>query len=156
MYNPCPIHIINVLHMISHWNCSYYNKTWLYTCNEHATKLETRTLCWQEQSICLLNLTHYYLSKHQQEASLGKILGIMAWWHHQMETLSALLTLCMGNSPVLVNSPHKGQWCWALMFSLICASINDWVNNCQAGDLRRHCGHYDVNIMVVHHNLTTV
>ena len=28
-----------------------------------------------------------------------------------------------------VNSPHKGQWRGALMFYLICAPINDWVNN---------------------------
>ena len=28
-----------------------------------------------------------------------------------------------------VNSPHKGQWRGDLMFSLICAWINDWVNN---------------------------
>ena len=33
------------------------------------------------------------------------------------------------------------------MFSLICAWINDWVNNREAGDLRRHCDHYDVNVM---------
>ena len=33
-----------------------------------------------------------------------------------------------------VNSPHKGQWCRALMFSLICAWINGWVNNREAGD----------------------
>ena len=25
--------------------------------------------------------------------------------------------------------------------------INDWVNKRHAGDLRRHCGHYDVNVM---------
>ena len=37
-----------------------------------------------------------------------------------------------------VNSPHKGQWRGALMFSLICARIKDWVNNREAGDLRRH------------------
>ena len=49
--------------------------------------------------------------------------------------------------PVPVNSPHKGQWRGALMFSLICAWINDWVNNCEAVDLRRHRGHYDVNVM---------
>ena len=36
-----------------------------------------------------------------------------------------------------VNSPHKGQWRGALMFSLICAWITDWVNNREAGDLRR-------------------
>ena len=37
-----------------------------------------------------------------------------------------------------VNSPHKGQWRGALMFSLIWARINGWVNNGEAGDLRRH------------------
>ena len=70
-----------------------------------------------------------------------------SWWRHQMETFSALLALCAGNSSVPVNSPHKGQWRGALMFCLICAWINDWVNNREAGDLRRHRGHYDVNVM---------
>ena len=45
-----------------------------------------------------------------------------------------------------VNSPHKGQWRGALMFSLICAWMNGWVNNRKAGDLRRHCAHYDVTV----------
>ena len=69
------------------------------------------------------------------------------WWRHKMEPFSALQALCAGNSPVPVNSPHKGQWRGALMFSLICAWINDWVNNREAGDLRRHSGHYVVNVM---------
>ena len=47
-----------------------------------------------------------------------------------------------------VNSPHKGQWHGALMFSLICARINAWVNNREAGDLRRHHAHYDVIVMI--------
>ena len=46
-----------------------------------------------------------------------------------------------------VNYPHKGQWRGALMFSLISAWINDWVNNRAAGDLRRYRGHYDVIVM---------
>ena len=45
-----------------------------------------------------------------------------------------------------VNSPHKGQWRWALMFSLISVWINDWVNNREAGDLRRHLDHYDISV----------
>ena len=45
-----------------------------------------------------------------------------------------------------VNSPHKGQWRGALMFSLICTWINGWVNNGEAGDLRRHQAHYDVTV----------
>ena len=43
-----------------------------------------------------------------------------------------------------VNSPHKGQCCGALMFSLICTWINRWVNNREAGDLRCHHAHHDV------------
>ena len=61
-----------------------------------------------------------------------------AWWRHQMKTFSALLALCAG-SPV--NSPHKGQWRGALMFSLICAWINNWLNNRKAG------AHSDVIVM---------
>ena len=78
----------------------------------------------------------------------GNELIIFTWWRHQMETFSALLALCAGNSPVPVNSPHKGQWRGALMFTLICARINNWVNNREAGDLRRHRGHYDFNVMI--------
>ena len=47
-----------------------------------------------------------------------------------------------------VNSPHKGQWRGALMFSLISAWINGWVNNGEAGDLRHHRAHYDVIVMI--------
>ena len=56
-------------------------------------------------------------------------------------------TLCgkIHRSPV--NSPHKGQWRGALMFSLICAWINGWVNNSEAGDLRCHRAHYDAIVM---------
>ena len=43
-----------------------------------------------------------------------------------------------------VNSPHKGQWRGALMISLICVWINGWVNNREAGDLRRYRVYYDV------------
>ena len=48
-----------------------------------------------------------------------------------------------------VNSPHKGQWRGALMFSLICVWINGWVNSREAGDLRRYRAHYDVTVMCV-------
>ena len=78
----------------------------------------------------------------------------ITWWRHQMEAFSALLAFCAGNSPVPVNSPHKGQWRGALMFSLIWTSTNGWVNNREAGDLRRHRAHYDVIVMraTVHKN----
>ena len=46
-----------------------------------------------------------------------------------------------------VTSPHKGQWRGALMFSLICAWTNSWVNNRNAGFFIRHRAHYDVTVM---------
>ena len=46
-----------------------------------------------------------------------------------------------------VNSPHKGQRRGALMFSLICARINGWANNREAGDLRRYRAHYGATVM---------
>ena len=46
-----------------------------------------------------------------------------------------------------VNSPHKGQQRGSLMFYLICAWINGWVNHREAGDFRRHRAHYDVIVM---------
>ena len=46
-----------------------------------------------------------------------------------------------------VNSPRKGQWRGALMFSLICVWIKVEVNNREAGDLRPYRAHYDVTIM---------
>ena len=44
------------------------------------------------------------------------------------------------------NSPNKGQWRGALIFSLICA----WVNSREVGDLRRHCAHYDFTLIHRH------
>ena len=48
-----------------------------------------------------------------------------------------------------VNSPYNGQWHGALVFSLICAWINGWVNTHDAGNLRRHRAHYNVTVMVI-------
>ena len=46
-----------------------------------------------------------------------------------------------------VNSPYKDRWRMALMFSLICAWTNEWVNNRDADDLRYHRAHYDITVM---------
>ena len=69
--------------------------------------------------------------------------GHTSWWHDVIEWkhFPALLAFCVG------NSPNKGKGRGALMFSLICAWINGWVNNREAGDLWRHRVHYDVTVM---------
>ena len=65
-----------------------------------------------------------------------------------METFSALLAICAENSPVPREFPaHKGQLRGAFIFSLICAWINRWLNNPEAGDLRRYCAHCDIIVM---------
>ena len=49
--------------------------------------------------------------------------------------------------PLCEEFPSQRPWRGAVMFSLICAWINGWVNNPEAGDLRCHRGHYDVIVM---------
>ena len=73
---------------------------------------------------------------------------LMPWWRHQMETFSALLAICAGNSPVPGEFPAQRPVTRNLDVSLICVWIKDWVNNREAGDLRRSRAHYDVIVML--------
>ena len=47
-----------------------------------------------------------------------------------------------------VDSPHKGQWHGALIFSLICTWTNGWASNQDASDYKCHRAHYDVAVML--------
>ena len=69
------------------------------------------------------------------------------WWRHQMEPFSLLLAICAGNSPVTNEFSFKRPVTRSFDVSLMCARINGWVNNCEAGDLRRHHIHYVVTVM---------
>ena len=68
-------------------------------------------------------------------------------WLHQMETFPSNWPFVRGIHRSPVNSPHKGHLRGALMFSLICVWINEWVNNLETGDLIRYRAHYDVIVM---------
>ena len=79
---------------------------------------------------------------------------LFSWWRHQMETCSAHWLLCgefTGDCGEFAGHRwfphHTDQWRGALMFSLICAWTNGWVNNQDVGDLGRHRAHYDVTVM---------
>ena len=62
-----------------------------------------------------------------------------------METFSALLALCVGHLWI----PHtKASDAELLLFSLICAWTNDWVNTWDVGDLRHRRAHYDVTVIL--------
>ena len=52
-----------------------------------------------------------------------------------------------GEPLVIGGFPHKGSWHDDLVFSLTWAWINGSANNRDAGDLRRHCVHYDVTTL---------
>ena len=91
------------------------------------------------------SVTHRLLCHHHHHHCCG-----CSWWHHQMETFSALLAVVSGIHRSLVNSPHKGQWRRALMFSLVCVWTNSWANSLDAGDLRCHRAHYHFTVMFCH------
>ena len=65
-----------------------------------------------------------------------------------METFSVLLALCAGNSSVTGEfpSPRPVTRSFDVFFDL--RLIKDWVNNSEAGDLRRHRAHYDITAII--------
>ena len=71
---------------------------------------------------------------------------ISSWWRHQNETFSALLALCVGNSSVS-EFPSQRPARRSFNVFLICACTNGWVNNRDAGDLKRNRAHYGVTVM---------
>ena len=77
-------------------------------------------------------------------AQLKDFYHMMTSWNGKF---TVLLAFVRGIYRSPVNSPYKGQWCGALMCSLIGVWIYGWVNNREAGDLKRYRAHYDVMVM---------
>ena len=115
-----------------------------------------RNLWWQEEL-----LTHTCLILYSELRVLVAALGhlqtqwgdqalvpVISWFHHRKGAVFALPVLCAGNSPIIGEFHSQRPWRGALMFSLICAWINRWANNREAGDLRRHQAHYDVSVII--------
>ena len=81
----------------------------------------------------------------------------LSWWRHQMETFSALLAICTGNSPVPRWIPHtkaSDAELWCFLWSA--SEKNSLVNNREAGDLRRHRTYYDVTVMIATSSLSSL
>ena len=89
----------------------------------------------------------FYQAETSQDYVVRLLINDIPWdvikWKHFLRYWPYV----QGIHQSLVNSPHKGQWRGALMFSLICTWFNSWVNNRQAGDLRCRHAHYDVTVM---------
>ena len=64
-----------------------------------------------------------------------------------METFSALLALCAGNSPVTGEFTSQRQVTQSFKGFFICTWTNGSVYIRDAGDLRRHRAPYDVTVM---------
>ena len=88
---------------------------------------------------CLENWVRVYTSKHRLELPHD---DAIKWKQFQRNWTFARR---IHWSPV--NSPHRGHWRGALIFSMICVWINGWANNREAGDLRRHRDHFDITVM---------
>ena len=99
--------------------------------------------CWEVHTASAAKPTDKSLSKLRNSRTMHHTHDDVIKWKHFPRNWPFVRGI--HRSPV--NSPHKGQWRGALKFSLICAWINDWVNNREAGDLRRHRTHYDVIVM---------
>ena len=110
----------------------YYSGTRLAQNDKHEYTKNIVLEYYSSTDFPVLVLVCWVLAPALHRSAVG---SRISWWRHEIET------------SVPVNSPHKGQWCGALMFSLIYAWINDWVNSREAGDLRCHHGHYDVTVM---------
>ena len=81
--------------------------------------------------------------------NLWKISWFLVNVTRYIETFSALLALCAGNSPVTGEFPSRipVTRSFGIFFDL---RLNKRLSKRGAGDLRRHRAHYDVTVMVFH------
>ena len=89
-------------------------------------------MSWHSFDVPVMLHPHIHILQGCSALVLGKIYehdDIIKWKPYPRHS-----PFVWGNRRSPVNSPHKGQWRGALMFSVIYAWINDWVNNGEAGD----------------------
>ena len=95
-------------------------------------------------STMLSNLCIIVFTNHMMTSSNGNILRATG---HLCGEFTGLRWIPLTKASGTGDSNHKGQWRGALMFSLICAWTNGWVNNRKAGDWRHTRAHYEVIVM---------
>ena len=72
---------------------------------------------------------------------------IGSWWRHQIETFSALLTLCTGNSTVTGEFPSQRPMMWSFNIFFDMCLNKQFNKHWDACDLRRHHAHYVITVM---------
>ena len=96
---------------------------------------------WQLRKDDQSNHRHFLL--HIPRVMQGKAIKhfqAYTWWRHEMETFSASLALCEGNTHITGGFAPQRPGTWSF-FVFFCA------NNRDAGDLSRHRAHYDVTVI---------
>ena len=73
--------------------------------------------------------------------------SLISWWRHQMETFSALLAICAGNSPVPGEFTAQRPVTRSFDVFLDLRLNKRLSKQSGAGDLRRYCAHYYVIVM---------
>ena len=106
--------------------------------------------CYLVQQIPLLLMVWW-------SKKIGHVNSQDTWWRHQMETLSALLAICAGNSPVPGDFPTQRPVTrsFDVFFDL---RLHKRLNKQSPGwwFLRRYPAHYDVTLMIPEYSgLTT-
>ena len=122
-------------------NAAVWKFLQIITYSLHTTMINAFTLCAKHMNL--------YWMPANALSSVETSVACRTWRRHQMETFSVLLALCAGNLPVTGEFPSQrasDAELWCFLWSAPC--INGWVNNREAGDLRRHRGHYDVIAMI--------
>ena len=142
---------MSTLNQVMAWCCQatshYLNQGWLRSMSLSHNELEVK----KSKHIFWIHMYQKKRGRGQQKSDntrweLSQLLShddVIKWKHfpHYWPFVPGI-----HRSPV--NSPHKGQWRRALKFSLICVWINGWVNNGEAGDLRRHRAYCDFIVMI--------
>ena len=64
-------------------------------------------ISWYWRSKMHRRITLFSNMTNRDNCCVGVLLCIIPWWRHQMETFSALLTICAGNSPVPGEFPAQ-------------------------------------------------
>ena len=67
---------------------------------------------------------------------------MMSWNGNILRVTGPLCGEFTGHRWILLTKANDAE-----LWFFICAWINDWVNSREAGHLRRHRAHYDVNVM---------
>ena len=117
-------------------------KRCLFECTKQWLLSKTEWECW----FCAI--FSYWMEYVYKWVRLRWSILKLSWWRHQMETFSALLVICAGNSPVPGEFPTQRPVTrsFHVFFDL---PLNKRLSNYrEAGDLRGYRAHYDVTVMM--------